>query len=84
MGRFLKVLACYGFVLSLGGCGPAREARLEYQSSVEKFKACFSERGPAACETERVLMEADERKYNNIGAAVAGNTGSANVNIQRR
>jgi hypothetical protein len=29
-------------------------------------------------------METDERKYNNIGAAVAGNTGSANVNIQRR
>jgi hypothetical protein len=77
--------SCFGFVaICLVGCGPAREARLEYQNSAENYKACVAAKGPSACETERVLMETDERKFNNIGAAVSGNSTANNINIQRR
>jgi hypothetical protein len=79
------LLACLGTIgLFLAGCGPVRQARLEYQSSVENYKSCVAARGASACETERVLMETDERQFNNIGSNVAGNSVTNNINVQRR
>ena len=77
-------LSCFGFLaICLVGCGPAREALVEYRNSAENYKTCVSAKGPTACETERLLMETDERKFNNIGAAVSGNSTANNINIQR-
>ena len=73
-----------GFAAALGGCFQEREARLEYQNSTANFKDCVRSRGPEHCDTERVLMEADERKYTNIGAAADAGRSTDNVNIQRR
>jgi hypothetical protein len=71
--------------LTLAGCaGPVKEARLEYQDSAERYKACVAAKGPSGCETERVIMETDERKYTNIGSSVNGNSNSSNVTVQRR
>jgi hypothetical protein len=83
--RSAAALSCFGFLaVCLVGCGPGRQALVEYRNSTETYKACVSAKGPTACETERLLMETDERKFNNIGAAVSGNSTANNVNIQRR
>jgi hypothetical protein len=84
MVKCFLILAFFGAALtSLGGCAQ-REARLEYQTSTENYKACVVAKGPPACETERVLMETDERKYTNIGAGMEGQAVGVNVNVQKR
>jgi hypothetical protein len=70
--------------LVLAGCFQVREARLEYQTSAEQYKACVAAKGPAGCESERVIMETDERKYTSISGAADGNNEARSVTVQRR
>lgn len=60
---------------SLGGCGAGSiaaksSAREAYQRSTANYQACLAGRGPQACETQRLAMEADERLFNSMSAAM--------------
>lgn len=56
--------------LLLTGCAVAAkiDARQEYQASAANYKACLASSPPASCESLRLAMEVDERKYNNLSA----------------
>jgi hypothetical protein len=75
--------------LTLAGCGIAAkiDARAEYQKSLDEYRACLQANGNnvQACEGKRVLMETNERAYNNMSAAITqgGNT-TSNVIVQSR
>lgn len=70
----MKALAASVMCLTLGGCGIAAkmEARQDYRASAEQYKACLQANPsmPANCEGLRLAMETDERKFNNMGAAL--------------
>jgi hypothetical protein len=82
--RYLAILGCF----ALGGCGLAarHEARTEYQASAAKYKACLggNPSTPQKCEGLRLAMEADERKYTNIGAGTSGRQGAGQLTILNR
>jgi hypothetical protein len=65
----------------LGGCGVAArvDARNDYQSSAANYKACLSANPstPKNCESFRLIMETDERKYNDLSAGL--NPGSQRI-----
>jgi hypothetical protein len=77
--RGLLILAA----LMLAGCA-LRQARVDYEDSAERYKACLAAKGPSACEAERLIMETDERKFGNFTSAVSGNSESSNVTVMRR
>jgi hypothetical protein len=58
----------------LGGCGLAArvDSRNDYQASAANYKACLSANpsAPQNCESLRLIMETDERKYNNLSAGL--------------
>jgi hypothetical protein len=60
--------------LVLPGCslGKIEQAHNDYQKSTEKYDQCLAANGGAAqrCETLRVAMEADGRKYNEVSPNV--------------
>jgi hypothetical protein len=56
------------------GCGvTARiDARQEYQASAAQYKSCLAANpsAPQNCESLRLALEIDERKYNNLSAGL--------------
>lgn len=66
----------------LAGCGVAAryDARTDYQNSTAAYKACLAANPPQACENQRLIMEADARKYD----SVAGGHASGTLTIQNR
>jgi hypothetical protein len=72
-----------------GGCAVADkiQARSDYKASAEQYKACLGANpsAPQNCEALRLAMETDERKFNNMGAAMdSGGQRSHNVTILNR
>lgn len=70
----------------LGGCAIAAkvESRQEYQASAAQYKACLlaNPAVPQSCESLRLAMETDERKYNALSAGAdpgAQRTGTLTV-----
>jgi hypothetical protein len=65
-------VAVFSLVM-LSGCGIAArvDARNDYQVSSANYKACLTANpaAPQNCEGLRLVMETDERKFNNISAA---------------
>jgi hypothetical protein len=75
--------------LGVAVCGVVAkvDARTHYQQSLADYRACLdaNPNDPKACESKRLIMEVDERAYNNMSAGiVAGGTTSSNVNVQGR
>lgn len=83
----MKYLAIFGCFV-LGGCGlvARHEARTEYQASAAEYKTCLAANQslPQKCEGLRLVMEADERKYTNIGAGTTGYQGAGQLTILNR
>lgn len=70
----------------LAGCAVADkiQARSDYKASADQYKACLGANpsAPQNCEALRLAMETDERKFNNMGAAMdPGAQRSHNVTI---
>lgn len=84
----MKVIGACVLCLTLGGCAVAAkmEARQDYKVSADQYKACLTANPatPANCEGLRLAMETDERKFNNMGAAIDGGQSSRNVTILAR
>lgn len=59
---------------TLGGCGIAArmDARNDYQTAAANYKGCLAAHpaSPQSCESLRLAMEVDERKYNNLSAGL--------------
>jgi hypothetical protein len=73
----------------LAGCGLAArtDARNDYRTSTDQYKACLGANpaAPQNCEGLRLAMEADERKYNNLSAGLnPDGQRSANLTILNR
>ena len=78
----------------LSGCAGSpiaieRDARLNYEKSVTNYRACLAanQSNVHACEAQRLIMDTDERAFNNLSADVntklsAGNTN--NIIVQQR
>jgi hypothetical protein len=71
-GKQFLAIGFMSFLLS--GCGIAArvDARNEYQVSSANYKACLAANPatPQNCESLRLAMETDERKYNNLSAGL--------------
>jgi hypothetical protein len=84
MNRIAVAVLC----LALGGCGVAAriEAQSDYRTSAAQYKACLAANpaAPANCESLRLVMETDERRFTNTGAALGGSQTSHNVTILNR
>jgi hypothetical protein len=76
-------------LVSLAGCGIVAkvDARQNYQKSLADYRACL-DANPAnvqACEGKRLVMEADERAYNNMAAGIQqGGNATRNIIVQGR
>lgn len=68
----------------LGGC-QVKEARLEYQQSAANYKQCLLDNPSAIqkCEALRLVMETDEKKYNNVSTNTEMGSGNS-VLVQQR
>lgn len=70
----MRILAVIPLCGLLAGCGIAArvDARNEYQVSAANYKTCLgvNPASPQACESLRLAMETDERKYNNLSAGI--------------
>lgn len=85
----MKFLLVGAAALMLGGCGLAarNDARTEYKSSADNYKACLAANSssPQNCEGLRLAMETDERKFNNLSAALnPEGQRSSNITVLRR
>lgn len=76
-----------GVCLLLVGCAGSpvsneRNARVAYEQSVADYRACLSASGarPQTCEAKRLVMETDERHWQNT----QGRLGGAPIVIQGR
>lgn len=83
----MRCLIFLPLIALLPGCSSpgitaVRDARLEFQESAEKYKACLAARGPQNCEAERLILETDERKYGAVGSVMYGNSSTANVTVR--
>jgi hypothetical protein len=85
-----KAIIAIGLIFfPLSGCGIAArvDARNEYQTSTANYKACLAANpaAPQNCESLRLVMEIDERKYNNLSAGLnPGSQTQSNVTILNR
>ncbi|MHC2619194.1 hypothetical protein ACVIW2_001226 [Bradyrhizobium huanghuaihaiense] len=84
-----RTFAALSLVSLLGGCGVAAkiEARNDYRTSADQYKACLTANpaAPQNCEGLRLAMETDERKFNNLSAGTnPGSQISHNVTILNR
>lgn len=72
---------------SLAGCAMAAriDARSDYQSSTAYYKSCLAANpaSPQNCESLRLAMEVDERKYTNLSARPGAQT-SHNITVLNR
>lgn len=84
----MRVLVLLPLCGLLAGCGyvARTDARNDYQSSATNYKSCLGANpaAPQNCESLRLAMETDERRYNNLSAAINGNQGAANLTILNR
>jgi hypothetical protein len=66
----VRSLAIFALALVLPGCGlgSIQDARNEYVKSTEKYDQCLAANraAPDRCETLRLAMDADGRKYNEV------------------
>ena len=78
--------------VSLAGCAGSpiaaqRDARANYAKSVANYRTCLTD-NPAnikACDGPRLAMEADERAFNNMSAALPSEfSGTSSINIQQQ
>jgi len=71
----MRILAYLLLGPLLAGCAIAAkvDARQEYQASAASYKSCLSANpaSPQGCESLRLAMEVDERKYNNLSAGAS-------------
>lgn len=83
--RFLVVIPLCSL---LAGCGyvARSDARNDYQSSAANYKSCLAANSaaPQSCESLRLAMETDERRYNNLSSAINGTQSSANLTVLNR
>jgi hypothetical protein len=78
--------------VSLSGCAGSpvaiqREAQAQYAKSVANYRTCLIENSSnvKACEGLRLVMETDERAFNNMSASLPPNfSGTRSVNIQEQ
>jgi hypothetical protein len=76
----------------LAGCAGSpiaaqRDARADYAKSVANYRTCLTTNSAnvKACEGFRLAMEADERAFNNMSAALpSGYSGTSSINIQEQ
>jgi len=85
----MRAITALILVVPLAGCAVAAkmEARTDYQASAEQYKACLGANpaSPQNCDSLRLAMEVDERKYNNLSAGTnPGSQTSANVTVLSR
>jgi hypothetical protein len=85
----MRRIAALGLAgLALAGCGIAAEvgARNEYQASSERYKGCLAANStaPQNCESLRLTMETDERKFQNISAGRSHGATSGTYTILNR
>ena len=85
----MRLCTIFAACFILSGCGIAAkvDARNEYQTSVDNYKACLSANpaAPQNCEGLRLAMEADERKYNEFSAGInPGSQRAATVTVLNR
>lgn len=70
----------------LGGCALADrvQSQADYRESSAQYRACLSanQTNPSACESLRLIVEADERRFTNTGAAMQGRQGSATISVR--
>lgn len=71
----MRCLAILSLCTILGGCAVAArmDAQQEYRASAANYKSCLvaNPAAPHACESLRLAMETDERKYNNLSAGMS-------------
>jgi hypothetical protein len=69
----MRKLTALSLCLALGGCAVAAQidSRQDYQASAAAYKRCLTSNPPQACEGQRLAMETDERKYNNLTAGLS-------------
>lgn len=84
-----KAIAAVLLVAPLAGCAVVAkmDARQEYQASAANYKTCLGANpsAPQSCESLRLAMETDERKFNNLSAATNPNGQfSGNVTVLNR
>lgn len=82
----MNIMALGGLLMALAvaGCAVAAkiDARQEYQASAANYKTCLTSNPAQACESLRLAMEVDERKYNALSAGTnpdAQRTGTLTV-----
>jgi hypothetical protein len=79
----------------LSGCAGSpiaaeRDARHNYEKSVAVYRNCLAENpsNVRACESQRLIMETDERAFNNLSADVnaklSGTGSTSNIIVQQR
>ena len=84
-----QVIICGLVAPLLASCAVADkiEARNDYKASANQYKACLGANpsAPQNCEGLRLTMETDERKFNNMGAAMdPGAQRSNNITVLNR
>lgn len=85
----MRLVAIIFSAALLAGCGIAAkiEARNDYKTSAEQYKACLTANpaSPQSCEGLRLAMETDERKFNSMSAGTnPGSQTSHNVTVLNR
>jgi len=85
----MRAILALTLAVPLAGCAVAAkmDARTDYQASSDRYKAYLAANpaSPQNCESLRLAMEVDERKYNNLSAGLnPGSQTSANVTILNR
>lgn len=89
MSCHLRLAATAVCALSVAGCGIAAkvDARENYQRSLAEYRACLEANSAnvPACEGKRLIMETDERAFNNMSAGIQqGGNRTGNLIIQGR
>jgi hypothetical protein len=85
----LRVAATVVCAVSVASCGLAAkvDARQNYQRSLADYRECLvaNSNSVQACDGKRLIMEADERAFNNMSASIQeGGNRTANVIVQGR
>lgn len=84
----MRLVFLFSLCISLAGCGVAAkvDARQNYQHSLADYRECLAANSAnvKACEGKRLIMEADERAFNNMAASIQGGNSTNNVIVQSR
>lgn len=82
----MRILVIMPLCAVLGGCAVVAhvDARNDYQASAANYKRCLASGPPQACESLRVALEVDERRYNNLTAGMSDGQRSGTLTILNR